>query len=196
MGRWSGPDNTAVLRKGLPVVVPAGLLGVGASFAVSPNLAGAFGAALALLMLAIAVSDARHFLVPNVLTAPAFLLGLLFEAAFSGEPLGAAVALCVFRALAAALPFLALMVLYQWLRGRPGLGMGDVKLAAVAGAWLDWVTIPWVIEAAALAALIAYAVWRYLLHRPVTATTRLPFGLFFAPAIWLGWVAQTMLAAH
>jgi len=196
MGRWSGPDNPTALRKVLPVVAPAGLLGVGISFAVSPNLLGAFGAALALLMLAIAVSDARHFLVPNVLTAPAFLLGLVFEALFGGEPIASAITLCLLRALAAALPFLALMLLYQWLRGRPGLGMGDVKLAAVAGAWLDWVVIAWVIEAAALAAIITYVVWRYLLHRPVTATTRLPFGLFFAPAIWLGWVAQTIMASH
>jgi leader peptidase (prepilin peptidase)/N-methyltransferase len=196
MGRWSGPDSAAALGKALPVVAPAGLLGVGVSFAVSPNLAGAFGAVLALLMLAIAVSDARHFLVPNVLTAPAFLLGVLFEVAFGAEPVGAAITVCRLRALAAALPFLALMLLYQWLRGRPGLGLGDVKLAAVAGAWLDWLTIAMMIEAAALAALIAYVVWRYLLRRPVTATTRLPFGLFFAPAIWLGWVAETIMAAH
>lgn len=196
MGRWSGPDNPAALSKIFPVVTPAGLLGVGVSFALSPNFQGAFGAALALLMLAIAVSDARHFLVPNVLTAPAFLLGLVFETWFGAEPIVTAITVCLLRALAAALPFLALMLLYQWLRGRPGLGMGDVKLAAVAGSWLDWVVIAWVIEAAALAAIITYVVWRYLLHRPVTATTRLPFGLFFAPAIWLGWVAQTIMAAH
>lgn len=196
MGRWSGRGNAAALGKALPVVAPAGLLGIGASFAVSPNLQGAFGAALALLMLAIAVSDARHFLVPNVLTAPAFLLGLCFTVLFGGEPIVAAITVCLLRAMAAALPFLALMVLYQWLRGRPGLGMGDVKLAAVAGAWLDWFTIAMVIEVAALAALITYAVWRYLLHRPVTTTTRLPFGLFFAPAIWLGWVADAIMAAH
>jgi leader peptidase (prepilin peptidase) / N-methyltransferase len=196
MGRWSGPDNPAALGKALPVVAAASLLGIGVSLAVSPDFRGAFGAALALLMLAIAVSDARHFLVPNVLTAPAFLLGLAFEIMFGVEPFGAAITVCLLRALAAALPLLALMMLYQWLRGRPGLGMGDVKLAAVAGAWLDWFTVAMVIEAAALAALITYAVWRYLLRRPVTATTRLPFGLFFAPAIWLGWVAETLMAAH
>ena len=184
------------MGKALPVVALAGLLGVGISVAVSPNLEGAFGAALALLMLAIAVSDARHFLVPNVLTAPAFLVGLCFAALFGGEPIGAAITVCLLRALGAALPFLALMLLYQWLRGRPGLGLGDVKLAAVAGAWLDWLTLAMVIEAAAVAALITYALWRYLLRRPVTAATRLPFGLFFAPAIWLGWVAETMMAAH
>jgi leader peptidase (prepilin peptidase) / N-methyltransferase len=196
MGRWSGPADAAALREALPVVAPAGLLGVGISFAISPNLKGAFGAALALLMLAIAVSDARRFLVPNVLTAPAFLLGLLFTALFDAEPIAAAVTLCLLRALAAALPFAALMLLYQWLRGRPGLGLGDVKLAVVAGAWLDWLTIAWVIEAAALAALVTFVVWRYLLRRPVTATTRLPFGLFLAPAIWLGWAAETMMAQH
>jgi leader peptidase (prepilin peptidase)/N-methyltransferase len=97
------------------------------------------------------------------------------------------------RAAAAALPLLALMLLYEWWRGRPGLGLGDVKLAAVAGAWLDWFTIVGVIEAAALAALTAYGVWRYVLRRPVVATTPLPFGLFLAPAIWAGWLAQMAL---
>ncbi len=184
------------MRKVLPVAAPVGLLGIGVSFAVSTNLEGAFGAALALSMLAIAVSDARHFLVPNALTAPAFLLGLAAAALFGAKPVVAALTVCLLRALAAALPFLALMVLYQALRGRPGLGLGDVKLAAVAGAWLDWFTIAWVIEAAAMAALIAYGAWRYLLHRPVTAATRLPFGLFFAPAIWIGWIAERIVAAH
>ena len=180
----------------LPIVVPAGVFGIGVSFAVGPGLAGAFGAALSLLMLAIALTDARHFLVPNVLTAPALFLGLLFGVVFGGRSIGAAVTVCLLRGLAAALPFLGLMLLYQWLRGRPGLGMGDVKLAAVAGAWLDWVTIAWVIEAAAIAALITYGVWRYLLRQPVGATTRLPFGLFFAPAIWLGWVADMIMTRH
>ena len=46
-------------------------------------------------------------------------------------------------------------MLYEWWRGRRGLGMGDVKLAAVAGVWLDWFTIVAVIEFAALAALVA-----------------------------------------
>ena len=81
-------------------------------------------------------------------------------------------------------------------RGRPGLGLGDVKLAAVAGAWLDWFTIVAVIEVAALAALAAYTVLRYVLRRPIVATTPLPFGLFLAPAIWAGWLAEAALARY
>ena len=53
-----------------------------------------------------------------------------------------------------------------------------------------------VIEVAALAALAAYVVWRYVLHRPIVATTPLPFGLFLAPAIWAGWLAEAALARY
>jgi leader peptidase (prepilin peptidase)/N-methyltransferase len=178
----------------LPILI--GALAVGLSFAASPDWRGAFGAALALLMLAIALSDIRHFIVPDALSASAFMLGLIFAGLFDDAPLAEAILICLLRAAAAALPLLALMLLYEWWRGRPGLGLGDVKLAAVAGAWLDWFTIVAVIEVAALSALAAYAVWRYVLHRPIVATTPLPFGLFLAPAIWAGWLAEATLARY
>jgi leader peptidase (prepilin peptidase)/N-methyltransferase len=147
-------------------------------------------------MLAIALSDIRHFIVPDALSASAFMLGLIFAGLFDDAPLAEAILICLLRAAAAALPLLALMLLYEWWRGRPGLGLGDVKLAAVAGAWLDWFTIVAVIEVAALSALAAFAVWRYVLHRPIVATTPLPFGLFLAPAIWAGWLAEAALARY
>jgi leader peptidase (prepilin peptidase) / N-methyltransferase len=195
-------DPSCVRDAGTPVrgnvllIVSIGALAVGLSFAASPDWGGLFGAALALLMLAIAVSDIRHFIVPDVLSASAFVLGLIFAGLFADAPLAEAILTCFLRAAAAALPLLALMLLYEWWRGRPGLGLGDVKLAAVAGAWLDWFTIVGVIEVAALAALAAYAVWRYVLHRPIAATTPLPFGLFLAPAIWAGWLAEAALARY
>jgi leader peptidase (prepilin peptidase) / N-methyltransferase len=195
-------DPSSVRDAGTPVrgnvllIVLIGALAVGSSFAASPDWRGVFGAALALLMLAIAVSDIRHFIVPDALSASAFILGLIFAGLFDDAPLVEAILMCFLRAAAAALPLLALMLLYEWWRGRPGLGLGDVKLAAVAGAWLDWVTIVGAIEVAALAALMAYGVWRYVLHRPIVATTPLPFGLFLAPAIWAGWLAEAVLARY
>jgi leader peptidase (prepilin peptidase)/N-methyltransferase len=178
----------------LPILI--GALAVGLSFAASPDWRGVFGSALAVLMLAIAVSDIRHFTVPDALSASAFILGLIFAGLFDDAPLAEAILTCLLRAAAAALPLLALMLLYEWWRGRPGLGLGDVKLAAVAGAWLDWFTIVAVIEVAALSALAAFAVWRYVLRRPIVATTPLPFGLFLAPAIWAGWLAEAALARY
>jgi leader peptidase (prepilin peptidase)/N-methyltransferase len=195
-------DPSSIRDAGIPVrgnvllIALIGALAVGLSFAASPDWRGAFGSALALLMLAIALSDMRHFIVPNTLSGTGFVLGLIFAGLFDDAPLVAAILTCLLRAAAAALPLLALMLLYEWWRGRPGLGLGDVKLAAVAGAWLDWFTIVAVIEVAALAALAAYAVWRYVLRRPITATTPLPFGLFLAPAIWAGWLAEAALARY
>ena len=45
---------------------------------------------------------------------------------------------------------------------------------------------------AAVAALGTYLVRHYWLRRPVRRATRLPFGLFLAPAIWLGWLLQSL----
>ena len=195
-------DPSSVRDVGTPVrgnvllIALIGVLALGSSFAASPDWRGAFGATLALLMLAIAVSDVRHFIVPDALSASAFILGLIFAGLFDDAPLAEAILTCLLRAAAAALPLLALMLFYEWWRGRPGLGLGDVKLAAVAGAWLDWFTIVAAIEVAALAALMAYGVWRYVLRRPIVATTPLPFGLFLAPAIWAGWLAEAVLARY
>ncbi len=196
MGRLCAPDGGAGERGQTFVSILLGLAAVGSSFAVSPDVRGAFGAALGVLMIAIAVSDARRFIIPNRLNAAAFVLAVLSAALFDRAPLVPAIAACLLRALAVALPLLALMAVYERVRGRAGLGLGDVKLAAVAGAWLDWFTIVAVIEAAALAALAGYAVRRYALRRPITAATALPFGLFFAPAIWLGWLAEAVLRAQ
>ena len=81
-------------------------------------------------------------------------------------------------------------------RSRDLCGFSPLRLFAVAGIWLDWLTIVGVIELAALTALAAYVVWRYVLRRPVAATTPLPFGLFLAPAIWCGWLAEAVLPLY
>ena len=46
-----------------------------------------------------------------------------------------------FRAIGVAVPLLLLMIGYRRWRGRDGLGLGDIKLAGVAGAWLGFVTV-------------------------------------------------------
>ena len=71
-------DAGTPVRGNVLVIVLIGALAVGLSFAASPDWRGAFGAALALLMLAIALSDMRHFIVPDALSASAFVLGLIF----------------------------------------------------------------------------------------------------------------------
>ncbi len=144
-------------------------------------------------MLAVALVDARRFIIPNELTAAALGLGFVHAALQEPEGILQALALAALRGVVLALLFLALRELYWRLRGRDGLGLGDVKFAAVAGVWLDWPAMPVAIEIAALAALALYVLGHVLGRRRIQATTRLPFGLFLAPAVWLAWLFQVWL---
>ncbi len=151
------------------------------------------GAFLAGLVLAIAVSDFRRYIIPNELTGAALGLALLRAGTIGPEAGWDGLLWAAGRALAIALPFLALMMGYRWWRGRDGLGLGDIKLAGVAGAWLGFVTVFAVVELATLTALGAYFLTGAIRKRPLKATAMLPFGLFLAPAIWLGWLAEALL---
>ena len=178
------PVRHAVLGLALLAVVAGSLLA-------SPGADGLFGALLAALMLAIAVIDSRRYIIPNELTGAALALALL-RAGLVGPEAGwhAVIWAALQGAAVVALPLILLMTGYRRWRGRDGLGLGDVKLAAVAGAWLGFVTIFAVIELAALSALAAYAVNAWLRKRPLRATAFLPFGAFLAPAIWIGWLPR------
>lgn len=181
---------------GLPVAAVAGLGATAVSIHAAPGLAGVMGAGLGLIMLTIAVIDARHFIIPDSLNATAFALGLAQAVLLNGQERWTALAEASLRAAVLAALFFILRAGYARLRGREGIGLGDVKLAAVAGAWLDWLVMPLAIEIAAVSALGAYLVLHVLRRRAMRATARLPFGLFFAPAIWIGWLLQvTWLAS-
>jgi leader peptidase (prepilin peptidase)/N-methyltransferase len=160
----------------------AAALVVAASFAVSPDAHGFIGAALGLLMLGVAESDARRFVAPDAYTVPAFALGLVDAGLMDGA---AGLETAVLGAAFAAGAFYALRWLYRRLRGCEGLGLGDVKLAAVAGAWLGASAAPIAIELAALAAIAAYLARQWRKGQALRSTARLPFGAFFAPAIWI-----------
>ena len=71
--------------------------------------------------------------------------------------------------------------------GREGLGLGDAKLFAAAGAWVSWEGLPSVLLLAAAGALawhLGAARWggRRLEGR------ELPFGPYLAAALWLVWL--------
>ncbi|WP_246702546.1 A24 family peptidase [Starkeya sp. ORNL1] len=160
--------------------------GVVASLAIESGPSGVLAADLLLVVTAIAVIDGRSFIIPDELNAAGIVLGLAY-AGLTEPSVTDGLMLAALRGGIVALAFLAIRSCYRRLRGRDGLGLGDVKLAAMAGVWLDWTMIPIAIDIAAGAALAAYGLRQLAVGRAVRSTGRLPFGLFFAPAIWLGW---------
>ncbi len=134
-------------------------------------------------LLTLAWIDVRCWLLPDALTLPLVLAGLIAAAALAPEAL-------FDRALGAALGyslFQALAWLYRRMRGRDGLGGGDAKLLAAAGAWIGASALPSVVLLAALAALALAALLRLAGVR-LAAQSALPFGPFLALATWLVWL--------
>src|SRR5215475_13456208 len=195
--RWSSLiSQTRATTRALDelTILLVGVASIAASLIVQPSALGVVGGGLAILMVAIAVIDARRFIIPNELTAAALALGFLNvvmqDSGLVLESLGAA----ALRGAVMAIAFLSLRILYRRIRGHDGIGLGDVKLAGVAGVWLEWWVLPVAIEIAALAAIAVYAV-RFLYRRRPSARLKmkLPFGLFLAPAIWVGWLLEALL---
>jgi leader peptidase (prepilin peptidase) / N-methyltransferase len=180
-------------RLARPVIVEAAIIGavgagaVLASLAAAPGWSGAAGAVLAGLMLSIAVVDHRRMIIPDELNALAFIAGLIVAGAGADAPQAIAILQALVRAALIFALFFAFRAGFRALRGMEGIGLGDVKLAAVAGVWLEWASLPVVVEIAALSALAA-ALCARLRGDGFDPKARLPFGAFFAPAIWICWL--------
>jgi leader peptidase (prepilin peptidase)/N-methyltransferase len=176
-----------------PAAIAAATAAVAVSLILVPGREGIMGAMLAASMVLIATIDFSHYTIPDVLSVPAFALGLAHAALNGDDAVAVTTAAAALRGVVAALAFWSLRVGYRRLRGRDGLGLGDIKLAAVAGAWLSWPVVPLAVDIAAFSALIVYGVRQYVLRRPWQTSARLPFGTFLGPAIWFGWIVEAFI---
>jgi len=124
----------------------AGAAAVGCVFRFGAGLEGVSLALFCCLLLALAATDWETRTLPDALTLPLLCLGVIVRAAQAwanalpasgawraGLAAGSAAA---GAALAAAGLLWAVGWIYERLRGRRGMGMGDVKLAAAIAAWL------------------------------------------------------------
>ncbi|MBV8505667.1 MAG: prepilin peptidase [Acetobacteraceae bacterium] len=142
------------------------------------------GCGLGWTLLALGWIDLTSFLLPDMLTLPLLLAGLVVTVTLQPEALAD-------HCLAALLgygSFVGIGLAYRRLRGREGLGGGDAKLIAAAGAWCGLEALPWIVFGSAALGLLA-ALGLALTDHTVTPRTRIPFGICIALTFWMVWLS-------
>ena len=138
-------------------------------------------AVFAWISLALGLIDLEHQILPDVMTYPSIVFGLVCAwfgglTSFPDAVLGAVVG--------AAVPTLVIVIYKLW-RGIDGMGWGDVKYLAAIGAVVGLQDCLWVlVVAAVLGALVGVGL---IISGRGSGRTALPFGTFLALAVivWL-----------
>jgi leader peptidase (prepilin peptidase)/N-methyltransferase len=143
------------------------------------NLEFVAGALFTSALIVLGFIDAAHQVLPDVITLPAFVLALAYaffrnDLKFAGALLGAVVGA----------GFLLLVYGIYWLvRRKEGLGLGDVVMMLMVGAFLGWERTLFVLILASFGGALFGL---YLMARKgKDAQFALPFGTFIAPAAFI-----------
>lgn len=127
-------------------------------------------------LIAAAVIDFKHHLLPDQLTLFLLWIGLLL----SLVPVYIDAEEAILSAAIAYSSLWSVNALFQWIRKQPGMGHGDFKLFAALAAFLGLQTLPFVLLLAVLLTLV-YAALLALRHG-LEAARVLPFGTFLSLA--------------
>lgn len=132
--------------------------------------------------------DIHRFIIPNLISIGLVIAGL------AGRLSAGFVEAIPYIAGAAAGYGVLLVVaaVYRRRLGRTGLGMGDAKLFAAAGAWLGWVALPSVMLVASFVAL-GFVGLRFAMSRKLDLQRPIPFGPFIALGFWVVWLAGPLV---
>lgn len=141
------------------------------------------GCGLGWTLLGASVVDWQHHWLPDILVLPLIPAGLAVHAFIQPDAWVDHTA----GAVAGFAGFVAVAHIYRAIRRRDGLGFGDAKLLAAAGAWVSWTGLPTVVLLAAVFGLTGAIAGR-LAGREIGPATELPFGPALALATWLVWL--------
>lgn len=149
------------------------------------------GMVLGVVMALVSAIDWRLRLIPDALSYPITLAGLMVAAFLAPDAGWPNFTDHLFASLVAGAGFLAIRSGYKRWRGIEGLGLGDVKLAAAAGAWVGLDGLGTALLLACGGALLVVSLQSIARGAPLAGSAAVPFGTFIAPAIAVTWLAQS-----
>ncbi len=142
-----------------------------------PTVAWLAHAYLASSLIVIIFIDLEFQIIPDKITLPGIVAGLV--AAIFVSPPGIVNALIGFVVGGGSL--LALAYLGEWLFKKEAMGGGDIKMAAMLGAFVGWQKVLLIFVGGAVIGMIVSVVWM-LASKKVRAERIIPFGPFLAVA--------------
>jgi len=159
-----------------PVVeATTGLLSLALFLKVGPSLDYIFFMLFGASLIAIAFIDLQHKIIPDVLSLPGIVVGFVF----SLLPFSSLSWIDSLIGIVGGGGFLLVVALaYEKLRGHEGMGLGDVKMLAMIGAWMGWRALLFIILLSSLAGSLIGGALLLLSRQGVR--TRIPFGPFLA----------------
>lgn len=140
-------------------------------------------AGLGWTLLTLAVIDQRHMMLPDALTLPLIPAGLAVAAL---TPSGA-LAHHLAAVIAGAASLGAVAWVFERATGREGLGRGDVKLFAAAGAWVGWLGLSSVLLIGAASGLAVAGTLRWAKGN-AGPSEPVAFGPYLAFGLWVTWL--------
>ena len=126
--------------------------------------------------------DLFHYILPDVITLPGVAIGLLLTLCpWFGPPLATWQSALIGVGAGGGGLWLFGWLFYRC-TGKEGMGLGDVKLTAMIGAWLGWQSLPFTLFAAALIGSMVGILWIALSGRD--RSLPIPFGPYLALGAW------------
>ena len=133
--------------------------------------------------------DFRHRIIPNILNASLAACGFVVSATlFNKSPWQVAQV-----AAATLLGFILITELYRLIRGRIGIGAGDVKFLGAAATWVGLLGIPWVVLLASISGLLV-ATLGSVSGQDIKAESRIAFGPHLSLGLLVVWLMHDNMA--
>jgi leader peptidase (prepilin peptidase)/N-methyltransferase len=149
-----------------------------------------FQALVLLSMIPLFIIDCEHYIIPDILTVPGFLVSVALSFAPGGvSPLDCGLGIAV----GGGSLFLAGFMGKHLLKKDEAMGGGDVRLMALVGALWGWKIALAAIFIASLSGSIAGGV--LLVMRLLRTDRKIPFGPFLALGLWVAALTYDALAS-
>jgi len=119
--------------------------------------------------------DLKHFIIPNELTYPLMVIGLLksFDPNLNTTLFPNLVNSLIGGLFGYAIIWLIIFI-YKKLRNKEGMGLGDAKLLSAIGFWFGWASIPFIIFFSSVIALLS--VVPDIIKNKKNLSSQIPFG--------------------